>query len=926
MASDSVFLPQFRKAQHTVIGSTKVRPKKVFFQLAFEQNRAYICTVDQKYSEVDVDYLNYGGALFTALRSFDTVKEKNNFQIDWDGTSNKVYLDEHEFIIKQLNQCNNVINETGEPIIFSKDTATFKLLVNGAKVYQSQLTLTVNDDVFTEFRLLCDSYVLINNTIYKTPAIGNNYSLIRYFNSKVPADQINQFLSIFYSHLANVDLSFKEYNIVESEENITTYPVLFFDKIDEDNALFLRVGQALPGFPPDFYRHFDLVRIAEVNEMEEMIIVRNIDQQSTDSFIEEVAKVVKKCTTTKEERNEVIEEDDLFIIPNEIANRFVINELPNLLTTYKVFGAERLKSYNIKAAKPVLNLKLDHGIDFLEGDAVLDFDNQSISLFDAINQYNKQNYILLSDGTKAIVNETYIRKLERIFKKKKNKVSVSFFDLPLVEELIDEKIATSTFAKHREIFEGFNNISSTKPKIPTVTATLRDYQKEGFKWINYLHEKKLGGCLADDMGLGKTLQAIVMLSKIYPKETKPSLIVMPKSLLFNWKNEIEKFNKKLSVYVYYGNDRDMTEACKHNLVFTTYAMMRNDIEQFKEVEFYYLILDESQNIKNINALTTKAVMLLQSGFRLALSGTPIENNLGELYSLFRFLNPAMFGTVEDFNRNYGIPIQKHNDQDAILALRKKIYPFILRRLKKDVLTELPDCIQQELYVEMNDDQKRFYEQRRQYYRDAIKQTIAQQGIQKSQFFLFQALSELRQIASIPESKSDGAIESPKVEMLLEYLLDAVANRHKVIVFVNFLASIELIGEKLDAEGIEYISMSGSTHERQKLVDRFQQDKNCKVFIMTLKTGGVGLNLTAADTVFIFEPWWNRAAEMQAINRTHRIGQTQKVLSYRIITQQTIEEKMLQLQLRKAELFENIIGNDTASIKSLSEEDIDFILS
>ncbi|MEK7827099.1 MAG: DEAD/DEAH box helicase, partial [Thermodesulfobacteriota bacterium] len=362
-----------------------------------------------------------------------------------------------------------------------------------------------------------------------------------------------------------------------------------------------------------------------------------------------------------------------------------------------------------------------------------------------------------------------------------------------------------------------------------------------------------------------------------------------------------------------------------HLIFTTYAMVRNDVERFKGQEFYYVILDESQNIKNLNAQVTQAVMLLQAKHRLALSGTPIENNLSELYSLFRFLNPAMFGTINDFNHDYALPIQKNNDKDAIYTLRKKIYPFILRRLKKEVLKELPDQIEQELFVEMSDDQKRLYDQRRAYYHESLKREIAISGIQKSQFLFFQALTELRQIASVPESKSNNTIASPKVEMLIEYVADAVANDHKVIIFTNFIASIELIGEQLDKEGIDFVSMTGSTKDRQTLVDRFQNDSRCKVFLMTLKTGGVGLNLTAADTVFIFEPWWNRAAEMQGMNRAHRIGQTRKVMNYRIITKASIEEKILLLQQKKAELFENIIASDNASIKSLTENDIDFIL-
>jgi SNF2 family DNA or RNA helicase len=401
---------------------------------------------------------------------------------------------------------------------------------------------------------------------------------------------------------------------------------------------------------------------------------------------------------------------------------------------------------------------------------------------------------------------------------------------------------------------------------------------------------------------------------------------MPRSLLFNWDKEVRRFAPQLSTYTYYGNTRDQDEAIKSHLIFTTYALMRNDIEDWKEKEFLYVILDESQNIKNMQTQASKAVMLLNADNRLALSGTPIENSLAELYSLFRFLNPSMFGSAESFNQQYLLPIQKHNDKTATADLRRKVYPFILRRLKKDVLKELPDKIEQTLYVEMSDEQTKYYEQRRQFFKQAIEQQVAMKGIQQAQFFIFQAMNELRQIATIPEAQTNGRIASPKVELLVEQLLDAVANRHKVLVFCNFLHAIELISEKLNEQSIDFVTMTGSTRNRQELVERFQNNSNCKVFLMTLKTGGTGLNLTAADIVFIFDPWWNKAAENQAIDRAHRIGQENKVLSYRLISTGSIEEKIVMLQDQKSELFQNIISDDTASLKDLSQEDINFILA
>ncbi|MBA2761316.1 MAG: hypothetical protein H0U39_05025, partial [Segetibacter sp.] len=743
----------------------------------------------------------------------------------------------------------------------------------------------------------------------------------------IDATDLQKFLSLFFSYVQNVELQYENFRVSFSGDAIATTPVLIFEKIDVDDALYMRVAQVLPGIDAGLLNDYDLQYFAMVNEAEQLIDVRPVEQESNEAALQAIEKILQKHIPKqgKKKTADIVLEDGLFILPREVAAGFIYNDLPALLTTYKVLGAEKLKTYKISTATPRLELKLNHGIDFLEGDATLHFNNEAFSLFDALQQYNKNRYILLSDGTHAIVNESYMQKLQRLFKKKKENAQISFFDLPLVEDLIDEKIASETFKKSKSIFQGFNELHKSKEKLPAVNAVLRPYQQQGYTWLKYLHNNNLCGCLADDMGLGKTLQTITLLASVYPAEKTSSLIVMPKSLLFNWQLELEKFAPQLTHYTYYANTRNMDEALQHNIILTTYAMLRNDIEKFKEQTFYYAVLDESQNIKNMQAQTSKAVMLLQTKHRLALSGTPIENNLGELYSLFRFLNPPMFGSIETFNQYYLSPIQRQNDKEATAELRKKIYPFILRRLKKDVLKELPDKIEQVLYVEMSEAQKKLYEQRRQFYKEAINQQIALKGVQQSQFFVFQALNELRQIASVPESPSNGQITSPKIELLTEQLTDALANNHKVLVFVNYLAALDLIGEKLEEQGIDYVSMSGSTRNRQQLVERFQNDANCKVFLLTLKTGGTGLNLTAADMVFIFDPWWNKAAENQAIDRSHRIGQDKTVLSYKLITQGSIEEKILQLQEKKAEIFNAIISSDSASLKSLSEEDIQFML-
>ncbi|MFP5042354.1 SNF2-related protein [Parasediminibacterium sp. JCM 36343] len=931
MAAKSVFEIFKKEKQSVSISSGKVA--SIVFRLAFDDAGAYIEVQNDKGKSVEADYQQYSGPTRTILKSIQAIQQRSDYIVDWENPSDKTYLHEHEFLIEPLLQSKLWVTQDGTVIEALEAANSLKLSLTPSadgKSLASEVLLWMNNEVHTQFQFINEDHIFVNGGVVETAPIGSNFRTLPYFNTLVAPGDLTKFLSIFFSFTRNIELVYEDYNVVFSKEAIPTSPVLLFDKLDIDEALHMRVSQVLPGIDAGLLSDYELSAYTAINELEQLIEVKPIEQESNDMAIQAIEKMLQKHTAKQGKKKggaEILLEDNLFIIPREIAAEFIYTDLPNLLSSYKILGAEKLKAYKITTVRPKLNLKLSHGIDFLEGDANLSFGNEQFSLFDALQQYNKNKYILLSDGTHAIVNESYMQKLQRLFTKKKNKVNVSFFDLPLVEELIDEKVAADSFKKSREVFEGFNTLGKGKgkTKLPKVNATLRPYQEQGYHWLQYLHSVKLGGCLADDMGLGKTLQTITLLASIYPKESTPTLIVMPKSLLFNWEKELKKFAPQLTSYTYYANNRVLEEAMEHNIILTTYAMVRNDIEKLKEETFYYAILDESQNIKNMAAQTSKAVMLLQCKHRLALSGTPIENNLGELYSLFRFLNPSMFGSIDNFNQYYLTPIQKNNDKDITADLRKKIYPFILRRLKKDVLKELPDKIEQTLYVEMSDAQKKLYEQRRQYYQEAIQQQIAMKGIQNTQFFVFQALSELRQLASTPEGLSNGTIPSPKIELLIEQVLDAVANKHKVLVFVNFLNALELIGEKLEEQGVEYVSMSGSTKNRQQLVERFQADSSCKVFLLTLKTGGTGLNLTAADMVFIFDPWWNKAAENQAIDRSHRFGQDKTVLTYKLITQGTIEEKILLLQEQKAEIFNSIISSDSASLKAISEDDIQFML-
>ena len=923
------FLPllQKKRIRHSAHPEKHTYESPLFLLDQDSEKNIFIQTVNKKLQPVEVDYHLFHGHLFHALRQLEHIREEREDKIAWKPSEERIYLKDYPLLVYTLLKCNNLVNFKGETISLSENQAYLHLqLDKKKKEISSSIQLYNTEGEQKDFAFLSDVYVLCGQQIFPINSIGENFSLLPYFVTSFPEQLLEKYLSLFYSNIENVELDFEDYQLVYGEKAVETQPTIIFEKVDTDNALFLRVLQTVPNSDVDFLQKFEPFYLASVN-MNHQVVLRPVTYTPNEETVDQLYKLIALHAPDKKGKKEIYQEDNLIIVPAEVASPFLLQGLPTLLRSYVLLGMEKLKEYKLKPAFPKLHANLSSGIDFLEGDATVSLEDEVFSLKDFIAQYKKNKYILLADGNRAIINEDYIKKLERIFRQEKGKKNfkISFFDLPEVEEMLNEPLKGEVFQNHRKVYEGFNHLAEQKMKFPKVKAQLRPYQVEGVKWINYLYENNLGGCLADDMGLGKTLQTIAMLTHIYPKMKTVSLLVMPKSLLFNWQNEIERFAPQLKTYTYYGNERDMKKAKKAHLIMTTYAIVRNDIETFSKEKFHYLILDESQNIKNVSAQSTQAIHLLHAEHRLALSGTPIENNLTEIYSLFRFLNPTMFGTLEDFNSRYTYPVQHDGNKEVLMQLRRKIFPFLLRRMKKDVLKDLPERIEQTLYVEMEPQQAKYYEERRRFYYQQINENIASEGIQKSQFIMFQALNELRRIASVPESMTDGQIASPKLGLLLDSLLETVENGHKVVVFFNYIAGIELVSEKLNEYGIDFACMTGSTHDRKGVIERFQKVPQCKVLLMTLKTGGVGLNLTIADTVFIFEPWWNKAAEEQAINRLHRFGQTSNVLSYSMITKGTIEEKIRLLQEQKAELFAGLIGNDASSTKHLTEDDIHFIL-
>jgi superfamily II DNA or RNA helicase len=488
------------------------------------------------------------------------------------------------------------------------------------------------------------------------------------------------------------------------------------------------------------------------------------------------------------------------------------------------------------------------------------------------------------------------------------------------------------------------------PPLGDLETVLRPYQKHGVAWLRFLRENSFGGILADEMGLGKTLQALAHLQAIRTLESgaengsghedsrgaptanrRPHLIVCPTSLVFNWAAEATKFTPALRVLRLHGPDRHALfgRIAQSDLVVTSYALIRRDAERYREVEFDTVVLDEAQHIKNRETQNAQAVKAVRSRHRLVLTGTPMENSVLDLWSIFDFLMPGYLGAARDFRERYELPITREKSAEAQARLSRRLRPFILRRLKRDVAADLPAKLEQISFCELTPDQRGVYQQVIEAGRKEVLDAVGAQGLARSRMVVLSALLRLRQVCcDLRLLKLDGvepANASGKLDLFGELLEEVIDGGHRVLVFSQFVSMLSLLKERLTAEGIEFCYLDGSTSNRGEVVERFQKTPSIPVFLISLKAGGVGLNLTGADTVIHFDPWWNPAVEDQATDRAHRIGQTRVVTSYKLITRDTVEEKILQLQNRKREIIKATLGSEEELAAALSWEDIQELL-
>ncbi len=583
-----------------------------------------------------------------------------------------------------------------------------------------------------------------------------------------------------------------------------------------------------------------------------------------------------------------------------------------------------------------MKFRVQSDIDWFDVKAEVDFEGRTVAFPELLQAMERGDSIVrLDDGSLGILPEEWLEQIGMISglgTMDEESLRFSTSQAALLDALLAGQPDVEVDERFEDLRTRFQSISGVEavdvPK--SFKGELRDYQRDGLAWMCFLRDFGLGGCLADDMGLGKTVQFIAMLLEHRQKTKKklPSMVVVPRSLMFNWHSECEKFGPKLKVLDYTGMERSgLREQFRdHDVILTTYGTVRRDITELKEVEFDYIVLDEAQTIKNPSSQIARASRLLNARHRLALSGTPIENNAGDLWSIFEFLNPGMLGRSTVFRSHVADPEAKDTREVVARGLR----PFILRRTKKEVAAELPDRLEETIFCDMNEEQRRLYDELRLHYRESLLGMVQDNGLSRNKMHVLEALLRLRQAACHPALLDRGEHSDPyaKLEFLIPHLKELVAENHKSLVFSQFTSMLSIVREHLDEAGIDYEYLDGQTRDRRERVTRFQEDDSCRIFLISLKAGGLGLNLTAAEYVFLLDPWWNPAVEAQAIDRAHRVGQTKTVFAYRMICRDTVEEKILELQKQKRELADAILAGDTKGsfLKDMSVDDLELLLS
>ncbi|WP_300161083.1 DEAD/DEAH box helicase, partial [Solidesulfovibrio sp.] len=628
-----------------------------------------------------------------------------------------------------------------------------------------------------------------------------------------------------------------------------------------------------------------------------------------------------------------------FLEPEE-AIVFLLDAYPKLVEKYRVFGEKNLTRYKVRLSQPVIvaEVESDEKEKWFDLDLAVQYDDQRVPIDKIWKAWTQgKRYVQLKDGSYTSLPESWLEKLSHKLRAlgydtdKPPQSKFKQFEAPVLDKILEDlpEARTDSFWNTlRQKIHSFREIVQVRPP-KGLHADLRPYQVQGLSYLNFLKDYGFGGILADEMGLGKTVQTLSFIQHNVERGARgPNLIIVPTSVLPNWEREADKFVPDLKQLIIYGARREnmFKKIGESDLVITTYALLRRDLDELLKFEFAAIILDEAQNIKNPNTITARSVRRLNGKTRICLSGTPIENNLFELWSLFEFLMPGFLGGQNSFQRGIVKPI-KDGDEETLEYLRGRVRPFILRRTKSEVAKDLPPKVENVYYCNLLDEQLDLYAALAKKLKEQVLATVDEKGMAKSQMSILDALLKLRQICCHPRLLKldlpgvNTNLPSGKFDAFKDLITDCIEEGHKVLVFSQFVQMLHIIRSWMTIGQVPFAYLDGSSKDRFEQVDRFNDDENIKVFLISLKAGGTGLNLTSADYVIHYDPWWNPAVENQATDRTHRIGQLRQVFSYKMICQNTVEEKILKLQEQKKDVAEAIIPGQDA-FKSLTRTDLE----
>ena len=887
---------------------------------AFEENSRELLDYILKYAEI-IKYANEstnGYEYYTKRLGEDSILISNSgidelFEVL--KNKNVIMEDENTSVIVQF--------VPNEPDI------TFSL----KKKNTSELKLDTNVDIY-EYKIFEGkefSYILMDNKLYRCSKEFENttiqmLSLFRKnFTKEIifPKNQLATFFSVVEPYIKqNVDIAKEDYEELKKYIPAELCARMF---LDYDNHQYVTA---------DIRFVYDDVEINPLNiDEENNSIPRNAVKEA------KLLDMLLKTGFMYDQKN-----SRLILANEDKIYNFLANEIDTYIKNFEVMATENFKEKQIRKTENVsVGIRVENNL--LDVDlSGLNIDNEELQ--EVMRKYKlKKKYHRLKDGSFINLQDNenieFVENITKDIDIDYSQIKDQKIKVPLYRSFYLEKILEKNKSIRLIRNEGYNNFIDgldkskleEKIELPSrLKVDLRGYQIIGFNWLKTLDEYGLGGILADDMGLGKTVQLLSVICSYLDnaKDRKPSLVVCPSSLALNWQNEIEKFTRDIKSIVIQGSLEERTknikEIPKYDIVITSYELLKRDIELYEEsnYEFKYIIADEAQYIKNNNTKNAKAIKEIKAETRYALTGTPIENSLSELWSIFDFIMPGYLFSYKKFKELYETAIVKENDEATTDKLKKLINPFILRRVKKEVLTELPDKTITVLNSTMTDEQQDIYMSYLIKARKNVAEEIAENGIERSQIKILALLTRLRQICCHPSLFIDNYEgESGKLTQCIEIMRDAIQSDHKILLFSGYTSMFDILEKKLKMENISYLKLTGQTKvsERLSMVDEFNNNNDIKVFLISLKAGGTGLNLTGADMVIHYDPWWNLSAENQATDRTYRIGQKRNVQVYKLITKNSIEEKIYDLQKRKEMLIDSMLSTNQTFISKLSKEDI-----